>query len=160
MQRRFPKMWRYRTLCFCVYLGIATGDVTRAGGQQPTSSSPSHLHFDVISIRPTRSGANQEPHFSYTPDGYHAHGQTLWSTIMVAYYPLWYKYWRGESMKGGPNWLADQYDIDARVASSDIPAWQAQEKTIRCYKPCYRMRFANAAIWSCTKPCRRARFIT
>lgn len=67
---------------------------------QPTST-----RFNVVSIHQSRPGTPRGMSWSYTPDGYHARGQSLWQTIMIAYYPLSWKYWQGNSVKNAPSWL-------------------------------------------------------
>jgi uncharacterized protein (TIGR03435 family) len=88
------------------------------------------IGFEVVSIKPIEKpdpdwfwGAQITP----TPDGYKANPQSLWETIMLAYYqtsqsPL---YWQKSMLLGAPPWLMkNQYAIDARVFSDDIEAWQ------------------------------------
>ena len=97
--------------------------------QGPATRKPltGGVQFEVVSIRPSRAGSAEGMSYSYLPDGYRARGQSLWSTILFAYYPSGMKYWRLAGMKGAPGWVGDQlYDIDAKVADNDQAAWQAQ----------------------------------
>ena len=88
--------------------------------------------FEVVSIKPIDKpdpgnflGAQILP----TPDGYRSRAQSLWATIMLAYYrtsqsPL---YWKRSMLVGAPPWLMqNQYAIDARISPEDIEAWQKQ----------------------------------
>jgi hypothetical protein len=67
-------------------------------GQAPTPAKP--LAFDVVSIRPAKS--NGGFFWMTTPDGYSVPGQSLFYTIMIAYFPQGWFYWskdRGGSGK-------------------------------------------------------------
>ena len=98
-----------------------------APAQVSPTPVPPVIHFDVFSIRQSAPGTPQGASFTYTPDGYHARGQGLWETLMVAYYPMNRHYWRSERVRDFPQNLSDeQYDIDAKVAESDLPVWRAQ----------------------------------
>jgi uncharacterized protein (TIGR03435 family) len=60
----------------------------------------------------------------FTPDGYRA-TETISEMIMRAYNPQFWLYWSKSTVQDAPAWVAkDMYDIDARVAESDIEAWQ------------------------------------
>ena len=84
--------------------------------------------FDVVSIRP--SG----PNGLYTllwnlPNGYVAKGMPLLQTIVVAYAPpgQWMTNWGLETILGWPTWVSsDKYDIEAKIATEDMTAWQNQ----------------------------------
>ena len=54
--------------------------------------------FDVVSIRPSRPGGGERIQFGPGSDGYHAPSQTMWATIMVAFYPLPNQYWGTNSL--------------------------------------------------------------
>jgi len=82
--------------------------------------------FDVVSIRPSRPDARPSVHWRTTPDGYHAEGQSIATTILLAYYPLGMSFWNGR-LVGAPGWLTSElYDIDAKVAEADITDWEKQ----------------------------------
>ena len=99
------------------------------------SSSEAEPKFDVVSIRPSKPGGGQSTNFGYGPDGYHARNQSMWATIMVAYYPLSYQYWKGNPLTGGPKWLEENYDIEAKVSPEDVTAWQRQGPDNKMLKP-------------------------
>jgi uncharacterized protein (TIGR03435 family) len=91
------------------------------------------LAFDIVSVRPSRPatypGANGQPSVTWAiqPDGYSASNQTIWSTIMIAYFPQGMASWTSDRLKGAPSWLdSEQYDINAKVSPEDLPAWQRQ----------------------------------
>ena len=94
----------------------------------PAPSKP--LAFEVVSIRPSKPGGNESTRWGTTPDGYQATGQSMWSTLMIAYFPQGIAFWTKERLSGTPSWIGDLYDINARVAESDIPAWQKQGMTM------------------------------
>ena len=60
------------------------------------------------------------------PDGYHTSGQPLLYTILIAYFPQGMAYWK-DRVSGGPSWLNDKYDIDAKVSEADLPAWRKEQ---------------------------------
>lgn len=87
--------------------------------------------FDVVSIRPIKPGT---PGGSFTtdvlPDGYRARGQSLYSTIMVAYSNQGWMFWSTDRLQGAPAWVMNEfYDIDAKVAPEDLAEWQRQGNT-------------------------------
>jgi uncharacterized protein (TIGR03435 family) len=84
------------------------------------------LAFEVVSIRPSKPGSPEEGTMGITPNGYRAMHQSIWTTIMVAYFPQGYEYWSRDRLLGGPPWLGTLYDIDARVSSADMAEWQKQ----------------------------------
>jgi uncharacterized protein (TIGR03435 family) len=64
------------------------------------------------------------------PDGYRARGQSLYSTIMVAYSNQGWMYWSTDRFLGAPAWVMNEfYDIDAKVAPEDLAEWQKQGNT-------------------------------
>jgi uncharacterized protein (TIGR03435 family) len=94
-------------------------------GQAPTPAKP--LAFDVVSIRPTKPGSNRSASWMTTPDGYQVSGQSLWSTLMIAYFPQGMSYWfDARRLSGAPSWLGDLYEINAKVSEADLPEWQKQ----------------------------------
>ncbi len=52
---------------------------------------------------------------------------------MVAFYPLTYHYWQ-DHLRGGPKWLEEFYDIDARISPEDLAAWQHQGPENKMFK--------------------------
>lgn len=99
----------------------------------PSSSEPAKpLAFDVVSIRPSSPHPYGESvTWAIEPDGYRAINQTIWSTIMIAYFPQGIASWIPDRLKGAPSWLnSDQYDINAKVAQSDLPEWHKQGATL------------------------------
>jgi uncharacterized protein (TIGR03435 family) len=98
---------------------------------------PKHSAFDVVSVRPSRPatypGANGGASVTWAiqPDGYHASNQTIWSTIMIAYFPQGMASWTPDRLKGAPSWLdSEQYDINAKVSAEDLQAWQRQGSSL------------------------------
>ena len=89
--------------------------------------------FDVVTIRPSKPpsypGASGGPSWSSAtqPDGYRTSNQTIWATIMIAYFPQGMAYWGKDRLSGAPAWVdTNQYDIAAKVAEADLPEWKKQ----------------------------------
>jgi uncharacterized protein (TIGR03435 family) len=84
--------------------------------------------FDVVSIRPSKpSSFGGGFHWETSPDGYQVTGQSMWYTIMIAYFPQGYSYWSDDRLLGAPLWVTkDLYDINAKVTPNDIAEWQKQ----------------------------------
>ena len=107
-----------------------------ASGQDPASGTESRVKapaFEVVSIRPSKPGTSFRVGVSITPDGYSVQGQTLFTTIMLAYFPQRISfppslsaYWSKGRLSGAPAWLSEQYDIQARVSDADRAEWQKQ----------------------------------
>jgi uncharacterized protein (TIGR03435 family) len=97
-------------------------------GQAPTPAKP--LAFDVVSIRPAKPGSNYMFGWMTTPDGYQVPSQSLWNTLMIAYFPQGMAYWSKERLSGAPSWLGDLYDINAKVSEADLADWQKQGLTL------------------------------
>ena len=53
-------------------------------------------------------------------------GQSLRSTLMMAYVPQGMAYWSKSRLQGAPSWIDDLYDIKAKVAPEDVAEWQKQ----------------------------------
>ncbi len=86
--------------------------------------------FDVVSIRPSKPGSPEGITGGILPDGYRARGQSLRSTIMLAYFPPVMSYRSKDRILGAPPWIGDRYDIEAKVAPSDMAEWQKQGNTL------------------------------
>jgi len=101
----------------------------QASDKSATSVKPTA--FEVVSIRPSARGffgsiSPQRETWETQPDGYRAIDQTLASTIVLAYLPLTNS-WTSESAPlNEPGWAHDEYDLQAKVAPSDIAEWQKQ----------------------------------
>jgi uncharacterized protein (TIGR03435 family) len=95
--------------------------------QAPTPTKP--LAFEVVSIRPDKSGS-MGMSWSTTPDGYRVNGQSIWQTILIAYFPQGDSYWstagRITGMRTWPAWLSQPYSINAKVSGADLAEWQKQ----------------------------------
>ncbi len=105
--------------------------VPLAAGQNvpPTGSAPAAvkpLAFEVVSIRPSKPGSSWMIGWMTTPDGYRVTGQSLRSTIMIAYFPQGTAFWSNDRLIGAPQWLDNLYDISAKVSEADLAEWQKQ----------------------------------
>jgi uncharacterized protein (TIGR03435 family) len=108
-------------------LSLTVNAASQAGSVSNTSvAKPKALAFEVVSIRPSKPGSPEGGSMGITPNGYRAMHQSLWTTIMVAYYPQGFEYWSRDRLLGGPPWLGTLYDIDARVSSADMAECQKQ----------------------------------
>jgi hypothetical protein len=88
------------------------------------------LAFEVVSIRPSKPGSNWMIGWMTTPDGYRVTGQSIRSTIMIAYFPEGTAFWSKERLSGAPPWLDDLYDINAKISEDDLAKWQKQGTTL------------------------------
>jgi uncharacterized protein (TIGR03435 family) len=120
------------SLAFAFTLALAQSASTPPPLQKPKQSA-----FEVVSVRPSRPatypGANGGASITWAiqPDGYRASNQTIWSTIMIAYFPQGMASWTADRLKGAPSWLdSEQYDINAKVSAEDLPAWQRQGSSL------------------------------
>lgn len=105
-------------IVFSVAMGSAqtpTGNLSSAGAQDAVNSAgQQHAVFDVVSIRPSKPGAQLD--FGPTQNGYHARSTPLFWIIMDAYFPRGTAYWRADRMKSAPPWVStEEYDIEAKV---------------------------------------------
>ena len=121
-----------RVLCvLTVILTVVGGGVVLGQSSASVEAVPAKpLSFEVVSIRPSNSGSNRSIRWTTTADGYHTQGQSLANTILMAYYPQGLSVWRGR-LVGAPGWLISEgYDIDARVAESEMADWQNQGRPL------------------------------
>jgi uncharacterized protein (TIGR03435 family) len=108
----------------CVAGFLACG---MALAQTPVTTKPEvaakPLAFDVVSIRPSGGSPGDS---GWTPDGYFAKGQTLYTTIMVAYALDSTMFSHSpDRMSGQPPWVRkDLYDIDAKLDEASAKVWQ------------------------------------
>lgn len=109
--------------------GVAPPGVEPAAGVSVANGKP--MAFEVVSIRPSKPGSNWAVRWAISQDGYSVAGQSIFSTILLAYFPQSMAYWSKDRLSGAPSWLGkDLYDIDAKVAPSDIAEWRKQGNTL------------------------------
>jgi uncharacterized protein (TIGR03435 family) len=111
-------------LAFFAVIPLAVAQNTSSFAAATTPAKP--LAFDVVSIRPSDPSAHGKISWVTTPDGYRVVGQSMFATIMLAYFPQGYAYWSKDNLSGAPKWLGEQYDINARVSDADLAEWQMQ----------------------------------
>ena len=112
----------------CVALAFALPLLSagRAQSQQAsdtkTAAVRSSISFDVVSVkRNTGNSSDYAMPFPAAADGLVIRNINLFSTIKFAY-----DFWREDLISGAPAWSkTDRYDITAKVAPADVPAWQA-----------------------------------
>jgi uncharacterized protein (TIGR03435 family) len=83
------------------------------------------VKFEVLSIRPIQPGAQLSLNTDPSPNGFVAR-LSIWQAIMLAYSPGNYLTWGTTQICNLPSWDGEFYDINARVAESDLKAWQNQ----------------------------------
>ncbi|HEY4382507.1 MAG TPA: TIGR03435 family protein [Acidobacteriaceae bacterium] len=112
----------FARLCAAI-LVVSTVSLAQAPNPAPPTKP---LAFEVVSIRPSKPGANGMFSAMTTPDGYRVSGQALVYLIMFAYFPQGMAYWSNGRLSGAPDWLSDLYDIDAKVSEADLAEWKRQ----------------------------------
>jgi uncharacterized protein (TIGR03435 family) len=115
---------------FCFVGIVAFGMSAVSGGAQTVQAAGKPLAFDVISIRPSRPGTGGAFIWQTSADGYSVKGQSLQSTIQIAYIGRGNTYWPHGRLAGAPVWVDVFYDIEAKVAPADLAAWQKQGLTL------------------------------
>ena len=97
---------------------------------QPAQAPAKPFEFEIVSRFVPARAARAISIGGATPDGFSAGGQSLQVAILLAYFPQGPAYWEPELVLGGPKWLNDPYDIEARVAPADLEAWKKQGPTM------------------------------
>ena len=120
----------YRAILLALFtlgpFGFAQNPAPTFSGNTPAKP----LAFDVVSIRPAEPDATWMIGWMTNFDGYHVASQSLFSTIMIAYFPQGMAYWNKERLSGAPPWINDLYAIDAKVSEADLTDWQKQGVTL------------------------------
>jgi uncharacterized protein (TIGR03435 family) len=116
---------------------LLTSTLVLAQSPGPASTPAKSLAFEVASIHPSAPDGRRGTVWGTQPDGYRTSGQSLWSTIMIAYFPQGMAYWSRERLANAPSWIDDPYDITAKVSEADLPDWQEQGVTLD-KKPMFR----------------------
>jgi uncharacterized protein (TIGR03435 family) len=97
---------------------VAGWIVPTASGGQIASTKP--ITFEVTSVRPNKSGSNNMLMRGFTPDGFSVTNCPLGFAFMLAY-----QFNDLTRVSGMPDWfMSERYDIAAKVADSDVTAWQ------------------------------------
>jgi uncharacterized protein (TIGR03435 family) len=86
--------------------------------------------FEVVAIRPSKPNSNWMVGWGTAPDGYRVAGQSMRSTIMIAYFPQGTAFWSKERLSGALQWIDNLYDINAKVSEADLAEWQKQGVTL------------------------------
>jgi uncharacterized protein (TIGR03435 family) len=86
--------------------------------------------FEIVSIRPHQPGAERMG-TEYLPNGYNVSGVSIAYLIQLAYMPKDGYIFSSSRLENAPLWLSsDLYDVEARVALEDQPAWQKAQTGI------------------------------
>jgi uncharacterized protein (TIGR03435 family) len=104
---------------------IAQGKAAPHAAQANTAPAK-RMAFEVVSIRPSWRWLPEMETLETQPDGYRARAQPLISTIIFAYMPRSYYLTNENKILNQPGWTGDKYDIQAKVAPSDMAEWQKQ----------------------------------
>ena len=72
---------------------LSSGIAFCQSGPQPSATPARPLAFEVVSMRPASPNSNLVLSYRTTPDGYSVPGQSLFFTIMMAYFPQGGLYW-------------------------------------------------------------------
>ncbi len=127
--------FQFASMLRIILIGASAACQTAPSHYQPSQPAPAQAakksSFEVASIRASSRGwlnsfLPQMETIGTQPDGYLARNQPLSSTIVIAYLPLTYSWTEDSAPLHEPSWTHEQYDIQARVASSDLAAWQKQ----------------------------------
>lgn len=94
-------------------------------------TSAREVRFEVLSIKPMRPGTNIYTGGTGLTDpslnGFVSRLSIL-QMILLAYASADYKTWGGVQVRNLPSWDGRFYDINARVAGTDLKAWQHQSR--------------------------------
>jgi uncharacterized protein (TIGR03435 family) len=104
---------------------ISQAGIAGAASQGPAKNSLTTrpLRFEVVSIRPNKSGGPSA--LQILSNGYRAINISLGLSIKMAYLPQ--DLWLSEPVQGEPAWFrTEMYDITAKIAPSDMEEWQKQ----------------------------------
>ena len=105
-------------------LGLVAVCVPTIGSSQAVRADAKPMAFEVVSIR-QHKGDYVTPSNGPTADGYRMTNMSLAVPIVTAYVPqtgnsaLYMK----NQVKGIPDWMRDQYDIEAKVSEADLAEW-------------------------------------
>jgi uncharacterized protein (TIGR03435 family) len=83
------------------------------------NANASAIQYDVVSIKPNKSGSGIIYNVDPPPDGYAVNNMPLKMLISNAYGI------REDLISGGPRWIeTDSYDVQAKVAGSDVAQYR------------------------------------
>ena len=115
-----------RTFCIATLMicGMAAGQSTTqpTATPQPAATNAKQITFEVASIRRNKTGimGGSGP----TDDGYSVRNYAPVLLIGMAYGVL--EFQRIQGLPAWCNWRVEGYDIDAKVAESDIAEWKKE----------------------------------
>lgn len=133
--KRMPSCrWWYGTTIQVVLLVAAPlvlAQSTSAPSATTAVQAPKQPAFDVVSIRRSKPGEQWGVTWMIQPNGYTTLHQSIWYTLMIAYFPQGLAVWNPDRLKGAPAWVGDDlYDITAKISADDFASWQQQGKTL------------------------------
>lgn len=94
---------------------------------QTAAANEKPLAFEVVSIRRDMSAPTGRDEIAATRDGWHMKQGSLFAALLTAYVPTTpdAMMYTTATLVGIPDWMRTElYDIDAKVAASDLAAWQ------------------------------------
>jgi uncharacterized protein (TIGR03435 family) len=137
-----------RTLGLAIALILCALPAAAQGSQgvQPCGANNSNppdrdIRFEVVSIHPLKGMPNNR-RFGPSPGGFES-GVTTAELVKLAYAPeapMIALFGSGGVSKvlNLPNWASDWYELNARVAESDLAAWQSQGSECKLFKSALR----------------------
>ena len=128
MEEKLPvsRWWRVVSAVGCVVvMALACVGAMMFGVRHLLAQAAKAYTFDVVSVRLDKGGT-QRPQRGPMPDGYLATNMQPINSITVAYVPSHgASMFNAKTVVGVPDWmLNERYDIDAKVAESDLADWQ------------------------------------
>jgi bla regulator protein BlaR1 len=127
----------YRTAIQVVLLVAAQLGLTQRTSEPlsqsatPGAQAAKQPAFDVVSIRRSKPGEQGGVTWAIQPNGYRTSNQSIWYTIMIAYFPQGLAVWSQDRIKDPPAWVSNElYDINAKISADDLAAWQRQGKIL------------------------------
>lgn len=106
----------------------AQSNALKSSANTPQATRP--FTFEVVSIHPHKPGAERMG-TQYLPNGYNVNGVSIAYLIQLAYVPEGGNWSLSSRIENAPLWLnSDLYDVEARVALEDQPAWQKAQAGI------------------------------
>jgi uncharacterized protein (TIGR03435 family) len=108
-------------------VGLGQGIVAQVGAaSQVTTIETKPLAFDVVSIRPQKSGQSDYG-FGATPTGFHMDAPMV-IAVLTAYTPAGGNdsaFYSNDRVVGLPEWAHNEfYNVEAKVSEDDLDAWK------------------------------------
>lgn len=109
-----------RAMCFCIAGALLTccAAIPQTGAPETEKTTTSTLAYEVVSIRPVKSGGVGSIFSRFLKDGFSAHGINLGNLVWAAYYTKLLN-----QVRGLPGWAhSEMYDVEARMSPATMAA--------------------------------------